>query len=848
MARGRGGRRGGGHRGFGRGHRYGSTNNRPKNNDFAKRKQYEEFGEAHPIEEKEARIKRMKVEDTRQENVDSDEDVESEKSDASVSEDEQGDTDVSKLLATFDTQVVNGKAVDSDEDDDDDDEEDDEEDDDDKEDDSDNNEDDGGEEENEEVEEEENEIDEDDVPLLDDSSDEVDSENESDGEEEEEVENAKEGIDDDEEDVDNTNETVDEVAESSEDEMDEGGESEEDKDANDEDDDDDKDVSPSGKEDPFVQHYERNLDEAMAEQVKDSEKWTSSFQKWPTLGRMRVSIPKVEKKTSKLLLLQDEEEDAPLPTIGVIPQPPEKEYNLDDYHVREVLQKNLPLANVSGDSTCPTSLTKRQKELFSVLSSYNDLYYPEATHSHWEEVQKVYAVHILNHVLKTRKRVSNHNGKWTKAQADKKRTSELIFRDQGYTRPTVLVLLPFKHSAYRLVETLVTLMFGDQTPNAVNLKRFQSDYGPKNKNKTGGQTGKLARPDDFQAIFEGDSNEDFKIGLKITNSSMKLYAEFYQSDILLASPLALRYIMSTSFSIDAESDFLSSLEILVLDQADIFLMQNWEHVLVLGEGVNQVPRNLQKLGTDLSRVRLWALNGHMPLYRQTIVFGSILADHNRAFVSKCRNFAGRIEVLNMVENGIAGEVVVPAEMVITRIPGTRDPDSRFRHFTQEILPRLRSGPPQPGTMVYVPDYCDYVRLLRYLKEDRGISVATINEYMIGEQGKVAKSRSLFYDQRRHLMLFTERFHFYRRYRIKGVRHVIFYDLPTYPNFFSEICNLMGEGNQNPKLKRGVNLKNSTVSLLVQRSDLTKLVGILGSSHAAQIIRATKPVHICTLGQ
>ena len=49
---------------------------------------------------------------------------------------------------------------------------------------------------------------------------------------------------------------------------------------------------------------------------------------------------------------------------------------------------------------------------------------------------------------------------------------------------------------------------------------------------------------------------------------------------------------------------------------------------------------------------------------------------------------------------------------------------------------------------------------------------------------------MFFHGKRHILLYTERFHFFRRYRIKGIRHVIFYGLPLYPQIYSEIMNLM----------------------------------------------------------
>jgi U3 small nucleolar RNA-associated protein 25 len=52
-----------------------------------------------------------------------------------------------------------------------------------------------------------------------------------------------------------------------------------------------------------------------------------------------------------------------------------------------------------------------------------------------------------------------------------------------------------------------------------------------------------------------------------------LYADFYSADIIVASPLGLRIIVGAEGEEGQDFDFLASVELLVLDQADIFLMQ-----------------------------------------------------------------------------------------------------------------------------------------------------------------------------------------------------------------------------------------------------------------------------------
>lgn len=73
----------------------------------------------------------------------------------------------------------------------------------------------------------------------------------------------------------------------------------------------------------------------------------------------------------------------------------------------------------------------------------------------------------------------------------------------------------------RVVETLVALMFKETKAHIQNYSRFKEDYGPGAEEKED-RDDKLSRPEDFLAIFKGDSNEDFKLGLKVTKHSLKV--------------------------------------------------------------------------------------------------------------------------------------------------------------------------------------------------------------------------------------------------------------------------------------------------------------------------------------
>lgn len=65
----------------------------------------------------------------------------------------------------------------------------------------------------------------------------------------------------------------------------------------------------------------------------------------------------------------------------------------------------------------------------------------------------------------------------------------------------------------------------------------------------------------------------------ICRGAVKLYADFFQSDIIVASPIALATkIAEAEGKTSEEIDFLSSIEVAIAARCDVMQMQNWQHV------------------------------------------------------------------------------------------------------------------------------------------------------------------------------------------------------------------------------------------------------------------------------
>ena len=552
--------------------------------------------------------------------------------------------------------------------------------------------------------------------------------------------------------------------------------------------------------DPFLKHFGHDKNTELSQRIDDVKngKWATRVSDSTVEGGYLFKIPQVSSSalTHGSSIVRD----------------------IDQLQLKQKLQEPAKIAFPSFDRITGS--------LASSIFNYRDVLFPQRTLRNAETLRRLTSLHALNHILKTRDKVIRDNSRLTKEGAE-----DLELRDQGFTRPKVLMILPTRNSCVKYVDSIITLCEPEQSENK---KRFQDSYASKDEHFS------EDKPEDFRELFAGNDDDMFRLGLKFTRKTVKFFAQFYNSDVIFASPLGLRMAIGADNPKKQDYDFLSSIEIVVIDQADAMLMQNWEHVEYVFEHLNLQPKEAH--GCDFSRVREWYLDGNAKYIRQTILYSSFnFPSLNRLFTRHMLNTAGKIRY-SREEDGAMTDLGFPTRQSFSRLEVTSpvtEPDDRFKYFITAILPSLtkhskyQAGSGQ-GVLIYLPSYADFVRVRNHLassSDTQDISFGSISEYTATRD--VARARSHFFSGRHSVLLYTERAHHFRRYHVKGVKRIIMYGLPENPIFYKEIV----EGYLSSSIaSTKVHARETSVRTLFSRLDALKLERIVGTGRLLPMIK------------
>ncbi|RMD39187.1 hypothetical protein DV735_g5940, partial [Chaetothyriales sp. CBS 134920] len=459
---------------------------------------------------------------------------------------------------------------------------------------------------------------------------------------------------------------------------------------------------------------------------------------------------------------------------------PHRAQQIEDLHLKQRL--------VTKGAHLLHSLNTVQRDLAGAVSSYCDVVAAIRTVQNASVLRNICMLHALNHVYKTRDLVLKNNAKLSQSDGDG--LGEI--RDQGFTRPKVLIVVPTRQSCVRVVESIVGLSEPQQQENKARfLEQFSQDDDEDWHQK----------PEDFQELFGGNHGEDFRLGLKFTRKAIKFFSGFYNSDIIIASPLGLRRTIESGSKKEEgdaaqkvqDSDFLSSIEVVVVDNASALQMQNWEHVEFVFQKLNLLPREAH--GCDFSRVRHWYLDGHAKYLRQTIVLSAYQTPEiNSLATEHLLNIAGRVQYTPVYEGALTEapkRLPFSIHQSLLRFEAASvaaEAEARLKMFTSLIVPQLlRGGDSLRGVLIFAPTYLDFSSLRNHLTsalERTAVSFGHVSEYTPVKE--VNRARSHFMNGRYGILLYSERAHHHFRYRLRGVRRIVFYGVPENPLFWTEL--------------------------------------------------------------
>ena len=258
-------------------------------------------------------------------------------------------------------------------------------------------------------------------------------------------------------------------------------------------------------------------------------------------------------------------------------------------------------------------------------------------------------------------------------------------------------------------------------------------------------------------------------------------------------------------------DFLSSIEFLVFDQAEAFYFQNPEHLEELLKVMNRQPKKLSGIN-DITRISDVFTNQtpKLPLFlRQNIIVQKFKsADLEFIYSMHCsHNILGTIS-LPKVHPNRAKEICTQQNIKVTlrRLPNVSSYEhvdsARFSFFTKKVWDAIYQDN-QGYTVVFVPNYFDFVTLRSYLK-NKNAQVTFISEY--SDKKQCQRSRHEYESADKPVLVITERAIVFQKIRLRYARNVILYGLPESPDTLTDcLGSLFDSENWKPLLKTRLNM-------------------------------------------
>ena len=81
-----------------------------------------------------------------------------------------------------------------------------------------------------------------------------------------------------------------------------------------------------------------------------------------------------------------------------------------------------------------------------------------------------------------------------------------------------------------------------------------------------------------------------------------------------------------------------------------------------------------------------------------------------------------------------------------------------------------------------------------------------------------------------------------RIQVRGIQQIVFYGLPQYPHFYSELCNMLHD------VKTSSKVTEQTCTVLYSKYEALRLAEIVGTDRAGQMMHSGKHVHMFVTGE